>query len=117
MAGFTETQIMELTAVVNNWNARSGIAGLSHNNGNNGSRKLDTELIVYCNYIDYIIRFRRVVMRIFDMIILGYIFKVTTASLVKAANIKLLYIPAAFASLWLAQYSLLSKPYKLVTRC
>ncbi|HXX98271.1 MAG TPA: hypothetical protein VEL11_14255 [Candidatus Bathyarchaeia archaeon] len=47
------------------------------------------------------------VMRIFDMIILGYIFKVTTASLVKAANLKLLYIPAAFACLWLAQYSLL----------
>ncbi len=46
-------------------------------------------------------------MRIFDMIILGYIFKVTTASLVKAANLKLLYIPAAFACLWLAQYSLL----------
>jgi hypothetical protein len=47
------------------------------------------------------------VMRIFDMIILGYIFKATTASLVKAANLKLLYIPAAFACLWLAQYSLL----------
>jgi hypothetical protein len=47
------------------------------------------------------------VMRIFDMIILGYIFKVTTASLVKTANLKLLYIPAAFACLWLAQYSLL----------
>ena len=46
-------------------------------------------------------------MRIFDMIILGYIFKATIASLVKAANLKLLYIPAAFASLWLAQYSLL----------
>jgi len=47
------------------------------------------------------------VMRIFDMIILGYIFKATVAYLVKAANLKLLYIPAAFASLWLAQYSLL----------
>jgi hypothetical protein len=47
------------------------------------------------------------VMRIFDMIILGYIFKVTTASLVKAANLKLLYVPAAFACLWLSQYSLL----------
>src|SRR5215471_17032396 len=47
------------------------------------------------------------VMRIFDLIILGYIFKVTTASLVKAANLKLLYIPAAFACLWLSQYSLL----------
>lgn len=39
--------------------------------------------------------------------ILGYIFKTTIASLVKAANLKLLYIPAAFAFLWLAQYSLL----------
>jgi hypothetical protein len=47
------------------------------------------------------------VMRIFDMIILGYIFKATIASLIKAANLKLLYIPAAFACLWLAQYSLL----------
>jgi hypothetical protein len=47
------------------------------------------------------------VMRIFDVIILGYIFKATIANLVKAANLKLLYIPAAFASLWLAQYSLL----------
>src|SRR5215831_1407290 len=47
------------------------------------------------------------VMRIFDMIILGYIFKATIANLVKAANLKLLYIPAAFASLWVAQYSLL----------
>ena len=47
------------------------------------------------------------VMRIFDMIILGYIFKATIASLVKAANLKLLYVPAAFACLWLAQYSLL----------
>jgi hypothetical protein len=47
------------------------------------------------------------VMRIFDMIILGYIFKAAIASLVKAANLKLLYIPAAFACLWLSQYSLL----------
>ena len=37
------------------------------------------------------------VMRIFDMIILGYIFKATIANLVKAANLKLLYIPV-----WLA---------------
>ena len=47
------------------------------------------------------------VMRIFDMIILGYIFNATIASLIKGANLKLLYIPAAFACLWLAQYSLL----------
>jgi hypothetical protein len=47
------------------------------------------------------------VMRIFDIIILGYIFRATIASLVKAANLKLLYIPAAFACLWLSQYSLL----------
>ena len=45
--------------------------------------------------------------RIFNMIILGYIFKSTIVSLVKAANIKLLYVPAAFASLWLEQYSLM----------
>ena len=47
------------------------------------------------------------VMRIFDMIILGYIFKATITSLVRVADLKLLYIPAAFACLWLAQYSLL----------
>ena len=43
-AGFAEKDIMELTAVVNTWNAR-GIASLSYNNGNNGVKKLDTELI------------------------------------------------------------------------
>jgi hypothetical protein len=45
-------------------------------------------------------------MRVFNMIILGYIFTNAIVSLVKAANIKLLYIPAAFALLWLEQYSL-----------
>ena len=45
--------------------------------------------------------------KIFDMIILGYIFKSTIVSLVKGANIKLLYVPAAFALLWLGQYSLM----------
>ncbi|MGB6527702.1 MAG: hypothetical protein WBF33_06310, partial [Candidatus Nitrosopolaris sp.] len=35
------------------------------------------------------------------------IFNATIASLIKGANLKLLYIPAAFACLWLAQYSLL----------
>ena len=34
--------------------------------------------------------------KIFDMIILGYVFKSTVVSLVKGANIKLLYVPAAF---------------------
>ena len=45
--------------------------------------------------------------KIFDMIILGYVFKSTVVSLVKGANIKLLYVPAAFALLWLGQYSLM----------
>jgi len=45
--------------------------------------------------------------KIFDMIILGYVFKSTIVSLVKGANIKLLYVPAAFALLWLGQYSLM----------
>jgi hypothetical protein len=45
--------------------------------------------------------------RIYNMIILGYIFSKAVISLVKAANIKLLYIPAAFALLWLEQYSLM----------
>ena len=46
-------------------------------------------------------------MKIFDMIILGYVFKSTIVSLVKGGNIKLLYVPAAFALLWLGQYSLM----------
>src|SRR5437016_6311560 len=45
--------------------------------------------------------------KIFDMIILGYVFQSTIVSLVKGANIKLLYVPAAFALLWLGQYSLM----------
>ena len=46
-------------------------------------------------------------MRIFNMAVIGFIFKSTIASLVKAANIKLLYVPAAFALLGLEQYSLI----------
>jgi hypothetical protein len=46
-------------------------------------------------------------MRLYNMAILGYIFTSAVLSLVKAANIKLLYIPAAFALLWLEQYSLM----------
>jgi len=45
--------------------------------------------------------------RIFDIIILGYIFMKSMVSLVKSANIKLLYVPAVFALLWLEQYSLI----------
>ena len=45
--------------------------------------------------------------KIFDMIILGYVFQCTIVSLVKGANIKLLYVPAAFALLWIGQYSLM----------
>jgi hypothetical protein len=45
--------------------------------------------------------------RIFDIIILGYIFMKSIVSLVKSANIKLLYVPAVFALLWLEQYSLI----------
>ena len=44
---------------------------------------------------------------LFDIVVLGYIFIKCLKSLVKAANIKLLYIPAAFALLWLEQYSLI----------
>ena len=39
--GFSENQIIELTSLVNNWNARLGIAGLNHD----GVKQLDTELI------------------------------------------------------------------------
>jgi hypothetical protein len=44
---------------------------------------------------------------LFDIMILGYIFVKSLKALVRAANIKLLYIPAAFALLWLEQYSLI----------
>src|SRR5437899_2139456 len=44
---------------------------------------------------------------LFDIMVLGYIFVKCVKPLVKAANIKLLYIPAAFALLWLQQYSLI----------
>jgi len=43
---------------------------------------------------------------LFDIIALGYILVRCLKPLVKTANIKLLYIPAAFALLWLEQYSL-----------
>lgn len=46
-------------------------------------------------------------LRIFNMLILAYILKSTLVSLVKAGNFRLLYIPAAFALLWLEQYSLI----------
>jgi hypothetical protein len=44
---------------------------------------------------------------LFDISVLGYIFVKCLTPLVRAANIKLLYIPAAFALLWLEQYSLI----------
>jgi hypothetical protein len=44
---------------------------------------------------------------LFDIMVLGYIFIKCLKPLVKTANIKLLYIPAAFALLWLEQYSLI----------
>ncbi|MEP0825436.1 MAG: hypothetical protein HRF40_08125 [Nitrososphaera sp.] len=46
-------------------------------------------------------------MRIFNMAVIAYIFKSSIASLVRAANIKMLYVPAAFALLLLEQYSLI----------
>lgn len=45
-------------------------------------------------------------MRIFNIVVIGYIFKSALASLIRAANVKLLYVPAAFALLGLEQYSL-----------
>src|SRR5215469_7141425 len=44
---------------------------------------------------------------IYDIMVLGYIFIKSLKTLVRSANIKLLYIPAAFALLWLEQYSLI----------
>ena len=46
-------------------------------------------------------------MRIFDMVVIAFIFKSTIASLVRSANIKMLYVPAAFALLLVEQYSLI----------
>jgi len=46
-------------------------------------------------------------MRIFNIAVIAYIFKTAIASLVRAANIKMLYVPAAFALLLLEQYSLI----------
>ena len=46
--------------------------------------------------------------RIFDIVILGYILRASLKSLVKATNVKLLYVPAVFGLLWLEQYSLLT---------
>jgi len=46
------------------------------------------------------------VMTVFNIAVLGYIFKSAIISLVKAANAKLLYAPVAFALLALEQYSL-----------
>jgi hypothetical protein len=43
----------------------------------------------------------------FNIMVLGYIFINSLKALVRSANIKLLYIPAAFALLWLEQYSLI----------
>ncbi len=46
-------------------------------------------------------------MRIYNMTILSYILVNSIISLIKAANIKMLYIPGGFALLWLEQYSLM----------
>lgn len=45
-------------------------------------------------------------MRVFNMVVLAYIFKNSIFSLAKAGNARMLYVPAAFALLWLEQYSL-----------
>ncbi|MER3407999.1 MAG: hypothetical protein C4292_04385, partial [Nitrososphaera sp.] len=45
-------------------------------------------------------------MRIFNMAVIGYIFKNAVFSLARAGSVRMLYVPAAFALLWLEQYSL-----------
>lgn len=45
-------------------------------------------------------------MRAFNMAVLGYIFVNAVSSLARAGMVKMLYVPAAFALLWLEQYSL-----------
>lgn len=46
-------------------------------------------------------------LRVFNIAVIAYIFKSTIVSLVRVANIKMLYVPAAFALLLLEQYSLI----------
>lgn len=45
-------------------------------------------------------------MMLFNLAVIAYIFKSTIVSLVKSANPKLLYVPAAFALFFIEQYSL-----------
>lgn len=45
-------------------------------------------------------------MRVFNMAVLAYIFTNAVSSLAKSGMAKMLYVPAAFALLWLEQYSL-----------
>jgi hypothetical protein len=45
-------------------------------------------------------------MRVFNMAVLAYVFTNAVSSLAKSGMAKMLYVPAAFALLWLEQYSL-----------
>jgi hypothetical protein len=59
----------------------------------------------YFNYAD--IADLSFYMRLVNLIVLGYIFRSALISLIRSANIKNLYVPAAFALLALEQYSLI----------
>lgn len=45
--------------------------------------------------------------RVFNLVMLGYVFKSTLGSIVEQGRKEFMYIPAAFAILWLGQYSAL----------
>jgi len=45
--------------------------------------------------------------RVFNLIMLGYVFKSTLSSIVEQGRKEFMYIPAAYAILWLGQYSAL----------
>jgi hypothetical protein len=45
-------------------------------------------------------------MILFNMAVIGYVFKNVMVSLVKSGNVKLIYVPMAFALFFLEQYSL-----------
>jgi len=45
--------------------------------------------------------------RVFNLVILGYVFKSTLSSIVEQGKKEFMYIPAAYAILWLGQYSAL----------
>jgi hypothetical protein len=53
--------------------------------------------------------------RVFNLVILAYVFKSTLGSIIEQGRKEFMYIPAAFAILWLGQYSALISSIELNT--